>query len=99
MSSLEWNERAHLFREQAVHNEDQHPLKAVEDCEDVGHGQWWPLKLKTAKDPHGAEHTQLGDGGDCEWPVGNRQRFNNLLADSRRGLYLKVLKQGNIIKK
>lgn len=53
-----------------MHDEHQHPLQAVEDSEDVGHDQRSFIKLKTAKDPHGAEHTQLSNGSDCECPVG-----------------------------
>lgn len=53
-----------------MHDEHQDPLQAVEDCEDVGHGQHPFIKLKTAKDPHGAQHTQLSNGSDSECPVG-----------------------------
>lgn len=53
-----------------MHDEHQHPLQAVEDCEDVGHGQRFFVKLKAAEDPHGAQYTQLSNGSDSECPVG-----------------------------
>lgn len=53
-----------------MHDEHQHPLQAVEDCEEVGHDQSSFIKLKTAEDPHGAEYAELSDGSDRECPVG-----------------------------
>lgn len=71
-----------LFGEQTVHDEHQHPLKAVEDCEDVGRDQHSFVELKTAEDPHGAEHAQLSNGSYSECPVGGDKITSDLYSET-----------------
>lgn len=47
-----------------MQNEDEEPLEAVEDGEDVGHDKAVIIELKHAKDPGGAQNTELGNGCD-----------------------------------
>jgi len=54
-----------------VHDEEQKPLQAVEDGEHVVHGD--ALELEAAEDPHAAQDTQLGHGGDGERSAGRHR--------------------------
>nr|XP_042700548.1 adhesion G protein-coupled receptor E5-like [Chrysemys picta bellii] len=84
--SIVATEGADLFAEPLLHNpdlgvqvaespstvqqEDEEPLQAVEDGEDVGDDQGALVELEQAEDPGGAQDAELGDGRDGEHPAG-----------------------------
>lgn len=57
---------SHLFRQQAVHDEDQCSLQAVEDSEDVCFHRGALFKQEGPKHPHQTQDAHLGDGCHCE---------------------------------
>lgn len=57
---------SHLFRQQAVHDEDQRPLQAVENSEDVCYHCAALFKQEGPKHPHQSQYAHLGDGCHCE---------------------------------
>ena len=68
-----------LFREQAVHDEKQSALQAVEEGEQVRYSYRARVKLETTKDPHGTQHKHLSHSSDEEGPaVGNSTRESHL---------------------
>lgn len=60
----------HQFAHEAVHDEDEHPLQAVKQSEEVCHHQG-PLFLKeeATKYPHPTQHTQLSYSRQHETPT------------------------------
>lgn len=54
--------KPYLLGQQAVHDEEQRPLQAVEESENVCHRQGLPPKQEGPKHPHQAQYTHLGDG-------------------------------------
>lgn len=60
---------SHLFRQQAVHDEDQRPLKAVEDDEEVQHDLSAVfLEEEEAENPRSSKNTQLSHCGRQKTP-------------------------------
>lgn len=57
------------FWQEAVHDEDERSLEAVEDCEEIqeNHSSLL-LKEETAENPHAPENTQLSHGGHGKTP-------------------------------
>lgn len=43
--------RAYFFLEEAVEDEDEHPLESVEDSEEVSHDDGWLIEEEQAKGP------------------------------------------------
>ncbi len=62
-----------LFDKQTVHDEEQNPLKAAKDGEQVGHDYCALVKLEATKDPHGAQHAQLSHCSNGERPAGGNK--------------------------
>lgn len=54
--------KPYLLRQQAVHDEEQRPLQAVEESENVCLHQGLLPKQEGPKHPHQAQYTHLGDG-------------------------------------
>lgn len=52
----------YLLRQQAVHDEEQRPLQAVEESENVCLHQGVLSKQEGPKHPHQAQYAHLGDG-------------------------------------
>lgn len=55
-----------LFRQQAVHDEDQRSLQAVEDSEDVCKRCGPLLKQEGPEHPHQTQYAHLGNSCHCE---------------------------------
>lgn len=57
---------SHLFRQEAVHDEDQRSLQAVEDSEDICNHYGAFFKQEGPKHPHQTQYAHLGDSCHCE---------------------------------
>lgn len=61
---------AYLAAEQAVEEEDEGPLQAVDDGEQVGHGARRGPDLENAQHPGAAQDEELGKGLEGQQPAG-----------------------------
>lgn len=56
----------YLVVEQTVNDEDEGPLQAVDDSEQVGHDTSHGSDLENAQDPGASQDEELGKGLECQ---------------------------------
>ena len=58
----------YLLAEEAVHQEDEETLQAVDDGEEVGHDVGSRSHLQDSQTPRASQDEELSSGFDCQHP-------------------------------
>ena len=58
----------YLLAEEAVHQEDEETLQAVDDGEEVGHDVGSRSHLQDSQTPRASQEEELSGGFDCQHP-------------------------------